>query len=1790
MAKRIKGIQFGLSNPKDILNFSVCQVNRIDLYERNKPKSNGLFDTRMGVIVPGLKCATCSKTSFTCQGHFGHIELVEPVYLPHFLKTILRILQIVCTHCSCIINHATNIRTINPKTNILRLVMHYNVFKERSKCPKCEYIQPKWSKDNLKIFYTDSNGKHGLSAKRCHEILSKISNEELLLLGFDPLYSRPEWSIFTILPVGPPCIRPTVFHDGGLRSESDLTYKYIDIIKCNNMLQAEYDRIKTDLERFDEKEPNADPERRKSFIEKKQRILETRYEHLQIHITTMINNKLSNVAKSHNRSNRPFKGLVENLGGKRGRVRGNLMGKRVNYSARSVITPDPTLSITELGVPFEIATELTMLETANRYNLHTLQKYIDNGPDKYPGALFIIRNENRHSLKTIKKSLNQCPSDQLLLGLLVLQIGDKIERHLVDGDHVLFNRQPSLHKASMMSHIVRVLPYQTLRINPNVCTPYNADFDGDEMNMHTPRSIQTSIELSELVAVKHQIVSAQACKPLIGCIQDSLLGLFRITRDDITILHEDLVNFLAHIRKSNRPKIPSIKTFTGKQVVSLFFPENLHYESGDVIIKKGLLISGQITKKHMGPSSGSIVQVIWNDYGADACVNFIDSLSILVNRWNITQGFSVGLSDAIMDSQTRRNIQEEISRSKTIVYQKNENYYQNASQFENSVLNLLNNTRDKVGSIATKQVFRNNRIKQMVTAGSKGSPLNISQIMGLVGQQVVKGTDGSTGRVKNGFIDRSFVHCPKYSLEPKMLGFVGNSYLSGLDPIEFFCHSMSGREGLIDTAIKTSSTGYLQRKLIKGMESISISTGNYVKLDSDQIVQFLYGGDSLDGQHLERTSIKRINIEDYIIPNENQDAELESLSKLVYPGSSVHVPFNIHRLLQQTFMTRTKSKCSYSKMYLGLEKLISRLSINHIIDKTTDKYYLRNVEYVLRTELAPRKLLDNYTFTQAEYNKVLEQVYQKYNKAIVEPGECVGPLAAQSIGESLTQLSVVRDTKVIVNVNGEIKLVEIGSFIDELMNKYNKNVIMTHITEDGKKSSILDIPKKWNITVPGVRPDEKVIFGNVTQVSRHPVNGGLVTVTTRSGRIITCTLSHSLLTRENNTIVPIKGSDVKIGTIVPIISNLNIQEINTLNILQFLLSERIIVENNLVYSKNRNHGKNTLDTFGIPINIILNYSFGCFIGQILSDCHIGKNNNTITMMNTEYSFIEKTKKFCDNFGIAYKEKIDSNKRGFGTDNKPVHCIVISSRVLNDLVKCWCGSTYKDKHVPEWALNAPKEFLKGLLSLYFDGDGNVSNGKNQRNIRAHSSSKELLDGIGLLLTRFGIITRIALQRPELYEINILSKHSSIFAREIGFTTNYKMVALDLLIFEQSMTKRTDHIDKITNMGHVLHDTAVKLELMHHLGANVRKDSIGRESLKSWIPIIESKAKHMNIDIFNELEILNQSVNSDILWDTIIDIKYSTGSEEYVYDFSVQDIESFSTAHGLLVHNTLNTFHSAGIASETQVTAGIPRFSELINVSKNPQNTTIKIPGKTCVNPYLNMTRVIESAELFYESGWTIEINIKSEYLHDTCLIAIAFDNYYNVDILLTDSKIILSPKEYTQESQGVMTDILENFDNIIIYGIPGITSTCYSDGITSIVGGRLEQLISLPDIDFSQAISNNVVNVFEILGIEAARKVLFDELLLLLEQNGVSINARHTELLVDTIAHSSILIAMDRHGSRKSTSGVLAAASFEEVMDTFARAGIHSQYDNLVGVTPDIMLGQLGKFGTGLSQVAIKLQE
>ncbi|KAL1546514.1 DNA-directed RNA polymerase II subunit rpb1 [Salvia divinorum] len=1087
---KVRLVQFGILSPDEIRQMSVVHIEHSETTERGKPKVGGLSDPRLGTIDRKMKCETCMANMADCPGHFGHLELAKPMFHIGFMKIVLSILRSVCFNCSKILadeeepkfKQAMRIR--NPKNRLKKIL---DACKNKSKCEGgdeidvrdqdsdepvkksrggCGAQQPKISIDGMKMIaeYKAQKKKSDdqdqmpepverkqlLSAEKVLSILKRITDEDCLLLGLNPKYARPDWMILQVLPIPPPPVRPSVMMDTSSRSEDDLTHQLAMIIRHNENLKRQ--------------ERNGAPAH----------IISEFAQLLQFHVATYFDNDLPGQPRATQRSGRPIKSICSRLKAKEGRIRGNLMGKRVDFSARTVITPDPTINIDQLGVPWSIALNLTYPETVTPYNIERLKELVEYGPHPPPGktgAKYIIRDDGqRLDLRYLKKS-----SDQHL------ELGYKVERHLNDGDFVLFNRQPSLHKMSIMGHRIKIMPYSTFRLNLSVTSPYNADFDGDEMNMHVPQSFETRAEVLELMMVPKCIVSPQANRPVMGIVQDSLLGCRKITKRDTFIEKDVFMNILMWWEdfdgKVPAPTILKPKPlWTGKQVFNLIIPRQInllrysawHQETekgfitpGDtqVRIEKGELLSGTLCKKTLGSSSGSLIHVIWEEVGPDAARKFLGHTQWLVNYWLLQNAFSMGIGDTIADHDTMTKISETINTAKNEVNDliktaqdkqlEAEPGRTMMESFENRVNQVLNKARDDAGSSAQKSLAESNNLKAMVTAGSKGSFINISQMTACVGQQNVEGK-----RIPFGFVDRTLPHFTKDDYGPESRGFVENSYLRGLSPQEFFFHAMGGREGLIDTAVKTSETGYIQRRLVKAMEDIMVKYDGTVRNSLGDVIQFLYGEDGMDAvwiesQPLESLKLKKLDFSDmykyeidhpnwnpnYMLPEAVEDlktireirsvfdAEVQKLeadryllgTEIATTGdNSWPLPVNIKRLVlnaQKTFRVdfRRPSDMHPMEIVEAVDKLQERLKVvvgDDYLSLEAQKNATLFFNILLRSALASKRVLKEYRLTREAFDWVVGEIESRFLQSLVAAGEMIGCVAAQSIGEPATQMTL----------------------------------------------------------------------------------------------------------------------------------------------------------------------------------------------------------------------------------------------------------------------------------------------------------------------------------------------------------------------------------------------------------------------------------------------------------------------------------------------------------------------------------------------------------------------------------------------------------------------------------------------------------------------------------------------------------------------------------------------------------------------------------------------------------------
>ncbi|MDD1742764.1 MAG: DNA-directed RNA polymerase subunit A', partial [Methanotrichaceae archaeon] len=597
------------------------------------------------------------------------------------------------------------------------------------------------------------------------------------------------------------------------------------------------------------------------------------WELLQYHVTTFLDNTVSGVPPARHRSGRPLKTLSQRLKGKEGRFRGSLSGKRVNFSARTVISPDPNLSINDVGVPMDIAMELSVPLVVNDRNKEIIKAYVRRGPNRHPGVNYVTRADDRR-IKITEKNSEEVAEQ--------VDNGWKIDRQLDNGDIVLFNRQPSLHRMSIMAHRVKVMPHKTFRLNPAVCPPYNADFDGDEMNLHVPQTEEARAEAEILMRVQENILSPRFGGPIIGGIHDYVTGSFLLTHGNRPIDRRGVMELLKKFDISELPEpmgyINDNPFWTGKQIFSIILPKGLNLtfkadfcyncdvcksdeceHDAYVVIKDGNLIKGTIDAEAVGAFKGKITDRVIKEYSPEVASDFLDKMTLLALRGIMLAGFSFGIDDEDIPGDAAEEIDETTKSANEKVRKLIEAYKAGELEplpgrtldetLEMRIMQTLGKARDNAGKIAGRYLGLDNSGVVMAVSGARGSMLNLTQMAACVGQQSVRGE-----RIRRGYAERTLPHFEKRDLGAEAHGFVESSYKDGLSPTEFFFHAIGGREGLVDTAIRTSQSGYLQRRLVNALQDLEVKYDGTVRETRGMIVQFQYGEDSVDASRRDYAS------------------------------------------------------------------------------------------------------------------------------------------------------------------------------------------------------------------------------------------------------------------------------------------------------------------------------------------------------------------------------------------------------------------------------------------------------------------------------------------------------------------------------------------------------------------------------------------------------------------------------------------------------------------------------------------------------------------------------------------------------------------------------------------------------------------------------------------------------------------------------------------------------------------------------------------------------------------------
>ncbi|MAH42486.1 DNA-directed RNA polymerase subunit A' [archaeon] len=823
MSKMIESINFGFLSPKMIKEMAAVKIDKPELYDPDGyPIDGGLADLHLGVIDPGLRCRVCAGAIGQCLGHFGYLELTKPVVHPLYGKHIFMMLKSTCSKCGKILSDKVD------ASNHMSLTLAYKTTK--AKCSACGEKQ-KTLKFQKPTSYRE--GHEELTSEEVRRRLEMITDDDAKLFGIKG--GRPEWYVLTILPVPPVTVRPSITLETGSRSEDDLTHKLVDVVRIN-------ERLRKNLE-----------------LGAPEFIIRDIWELLQYHVSTLMDNEISTLPPARHRSGRSLKTIVQRLGKKEGRFRSNLTGKRVNFSSRAVISPDPKLSINEVGIPFYVAKDLTIPIGVTKNNLDELKKLVLNGSDVHPGANYVVRSDG------VKKKITEENKEDIIKELTG---GYVIERHLQDGDIALFNRQPSLHRMSIMAHRIKVLEGKTFRMNLCVTVPYNADFDGDEMNLHIPQTEEAQTEAEMLMLVEKHIRSPRYGLPIISCKDDHITGCYLLTKKDSKFSKREATELLMAVDMHD--KIDEIKgTVTGKELFSLLLPKdfNIKFKSATcigcskcekegcpydsyVVIENGVLKKGIIDENSLGEMKGKIIDKLDTLYDSSVVRKFFDSVALLAIEILTRKGFSISIDDMDIDPQHLKKIESikdkyfERSQETLAAFAKGKipliPGMSKEETLETMMQEIGSGIINETGTIVRNNIPFNSAVI-MARTGAKGSFVNLSQIISAVGQESLEGK-----RIHRGYNDRTLSHFKINDLGLAASGFVRSGYKKGLRPIEFFFDAMNSRENLMDKSLHTRHSGYMERRLVNAMQDLHVDNDMTVRDGSGNIVQFRVAEDGFN--------------------------------------------------------------------------------------------------------------------------------------------------------------------------------------------------------------------------------------------------------------------------------------------------------------------------------------------------------------------------------------------------------------------------------------------------------------------------------------------------------------------------------------------------------------------------------------------------------------------------------------------------------------------------------------------------------------------------------------------------------------------------------------------------------------------------------------------------------------------------------------------------------------------------------------------------------------------------------
>ena len=1853
----VRRVVFSVMTASEVRARSACEVASVELFSGGNPVEGGLYDTRMGVVEFGQRCATCHHNNKQCPGHPGHIELAVPVFNSLFIEYTKKILRCVCFSCARACFPESYVPHSSPGESALTHASD-QAARVKDKCARCGAARPErlmWNKTSVSTFTYQIRGEEGtktLTSADAYDIFGRIPDRDCRMMGLNPTRTRPDALMFKALPVTPVAVRPP-HRSGTQRRDDDITHKLSDIIKTNRRVRAKLDA-------------HADPGD-----------IVSQTNDLQLDIMQLVLNSGTGGAQARMpATNRPLKSIASRLKGKEGRVRNNLMGKRVDFSARSVISAEPSISVDEVGVPVRIAMTLTFPEIVHAGNIDRLRKMVSNGPHVYPGARMLRRDGVTFSLERPEPRVRT-----------ELRAGDVVERHIVDGDVVLFNRQPSLHRMSMMCHRVRVMPHDTLRLNVLATEAYNADFDGDETNIHLPQCAATAIEISRLASVKNQIISPRHHRPIIGVVQDVALGVYLLTQDDV---HVDL-NTAANICARCSDVMP-VAPLSGRQLFSSILPSNLHCElSGGAVISFGDLLRGSVGKAQYQQEGCGILHSVFAEDGPDAAVRLLDSTQSMTCDWLMRNGHSMGAADIVVSAKGQAEIERladgarksvaallEQVHAGTFV---NESSGSDIEALERAIVGELDTARDAIANLVIAEgKASGSRLLHMVGAKSKGNPKNVVQMAGILGQNLIDG-----GRMPPTLGDRTLPHFHRHDIGADARGFIPSSFREGLRPHEFFFHAMAGREGLIDTAVKTADCGYLQRRFVKALEDLQVASDGSVRDAAHNIVSFRYGADGMDACAVQTQRVPSFggNLEwmaAQFLMCRADDAEMEVVLvpeaferwKRVGDAGLAQLADHFRDIVDdKRFLARVMERDGAN---LGEGNVAHAIAFFRIIQKwgrafnpleavsdldaldvlkaqeslISDLYPEDGVfeerrkptpalascarsigAALIRVHLNPKRLIRSGVTTRA-FESMCGAIRHRFYSGLVSPSEMVGIIAAQSIAEPSTQMtlnSFAYDTTILLCVGDQLVREDIGAYVDREVLRAPADAIENHPND----TVLAWLRKGPKVHVRSCDEQGKITWRAVEAVTRHPVvnadgSDTLLRVRLTSGREVVATKAKSFLRRVDNQIVPVAGEDLAVGDYLPVSIDFSAPEwcqASHFEVANYF--QRCDLDSEACAQTPEVQG-----SWRIP----LDRDFGWFVGAYLA---VGYTDGDLLYLDhLDEDFIDRCASYMRLLGC----RVRIRARCAGVDAR---CCILANAMRS-------AFGVANKRLPAELLAGPQGFAAGVVEGVFDGDGHINTTGPHASV--YSPSAPLLQDVQQLLARFRIRSAIG----TFDEAMASSSRGCTLQLDAAASMQFRDT-LELTVYAKRTAMQT--------WGRV------------PAGAPQQSDVIPDVVTRAWgrrcidradLPELLASAQ----DSADRCVLEHIMHGEDVFYDRIASIEeVPNTASRWVYDLTVEGPRTFSTYDGVQVRDT---FHSTGASNK----ASVPRVKELVAVSKNPKITTYTVrmlPGmdtsadfagavrdrilSTHVRDLVAKTRMVcengarltdtdtrlHNLEAIFDDGqegdpaasesdsapsdadadqmrFVLRIELDRGRMAEhavstldvhTAIFAGVHGRVVAADDAAEHLVVRVTPHVHLARSHDLVAELREMESRILdtrIKGVAGVTGCdvvppkgdgerVYDAAVADYVPRKfytLEALAgssasvddildiaSIPGVDPTETYGDNLWHTIELFGIEAARTLLLREL-----QGSYAADTyadfRHIELLVDFITRRGVLTAITRHGVGATEAGPLTKCSFEQTVHKIVQAGMFGETDHMTGVSANVMMGQTTPCGTGNSRI------